>query len=138
MFCLALVVGSAACGRKGNPIPRPRAAPLACTAQWSALRTLEIVLPTQDVGGDELVGLEKIRVYFLPIGSSQPAPAEVIARGEVVLEKRRPDLPAPGRTLTLDLSDVSRPAGWMVVSAVRLGDVVGAPSDVLLWLDPKI
>lgn len=138
MICLTLALGSTACGRRGDPIPRPRAQPAACTARWLDLRTLEIGLPVKDITGEDLVGVEKVRVYFLPVGVAEPTPGEVLGRGEVILEKRRPDLPAPGRTLRLDLREIKRQAGWLVVVTVRVGNVTGAPSPVLPWLDPLI
>lgn len=106
--------------------------------QWTNLRKLEITLPLKDVKGDELVGVERVRVYFLTLGSSKPSPHEILARGEIVLERRRPDLPDPGQLLTLDLKDINRPQGWIVVVSVRVGDVLGVPSEVLPWLDPLI
>jgi hypothetical protein len=138
MICLTLALGGLGCGRKGDPIPRPRAAPGACIARWASLRTLEITLPLQDSQGDELVGVERVRVYFLPLGTSQPTAQDVMTKGEVILEKRRPDLPDPGKSLRLELKAVTRSAGWIVVTAVRVGDVVGAPSEVLVWLNPEI
>jgi hypothetical protein len=138
MICLTLVAGALGCGRKGNPNPRPRAAPGVCGVRWSNLRILEVSLPSQDVRGEDLVGVEQVRVYFLPLGVSRPTPSEVISRGEVLLEKRRPDLPDPGQKLLLDMKEISRPAGWITVVSVRLGNVVGVPSEVLVWLDPAI
>jgi len=138
MICLTLALGGLACGRKGDPIPRSRAAPAVCSVRWVSLRNLEITLPLKDVQGDELVGVERVRVYFLPVGYAKPSPGEVLARGEVIFEKRRPDLPDPGRSLALDLKDITRPAGWIVVVSVRIGEVVGVPSEVLTWMDPLI
>ena len=60
------------------------------------------------------------------------------AKGEVVLEQRRPDLPAPGKSFRMDLSGIGRPAGWIVVAAIRVGNVVGAPSEPAPWLDPAL
>jgi len=82
--------------------------------------------------------VEMVRVYFLPVGLVQPSPLDVLTKGEVILEKRRPDLPSPGKSLRLDLGEIRRPAGWLVVTAVRVGNVVGVPSEVLPWLDPAI
>jgi hypothetical protein len=135
MICLILGLG---CGRMGDPTPRPRAVPRACSAQWIDLRTLEVRLPSNDVNGEELVGVEKVRVYFLPVGLAQPSAQEVLSRGEVILEKRRPDLPSPGKTLRLDLKEIIRSAGWIVVTSVRIGNVLGTPSEVIPWLDPAI
>ena len=138
MLCLSLALVGFGCGRKGDPIPRPRALPSACVAQWIDLRTIEVKLPTKDVRGENLVGVEMVRVYFLPVGLAQPSSQEVMTKGEVILEKRRPDLPSPGNSLRLKLKEISRPAGWIVVTSVRVGNVVGAPSEVLPWLDPAI
>jgi hypothetical protein len=55
-----------------------------------------------------------------------------------VLERHRPDLPGPGQPLILDLRSLQRPQGWIVVVAVRLGNVAGRPSEVLPWVDPAI
>jgi hypothetical protein len=138
MICLTLLLGTAGCGRKGDPVPRPRAAPLACIIHWTGLRVLEATLPTKDIHDNELVGVEQVRVYFVPVGLAQPSPQDVLAKWEVILEKRRPDLPAPGQSLRLDLNDVSRPAGWVVVAAIRVGNVVGVPSEVIPWMDSTI
>jgi hypothetical protein len=106
--------------------------------QWISLRTLEVRLPPTDIHGEKLVGVEMVRVYFLPVGLSQPSAQAVLAQGEVILEKRRPDLPAPGMSFRMELKDISRPAGWIVVTSIRVGNVVGAPSEVIPWLDPLI
>ena len=136
--CLLLSLGGLACGRKGDPIPSPRAAPQACIARWVELRTLEVRLPVRDIRESRLRGVEQVRVYFLPLGPARPTPLDVLSKGEVILEKRRPDLPAPGSSFQVDLQDVSRPTGWIVVAAVRVGNVVGAPSEILPWLEPTI
>lgn len=135
---LLLGLGGSACGRKGDPVPRPRAGPGICQVQWTSLRTLEVRLPLQDIRGNDLVGLEKVRVYYLPLGSVRPAPQEVPAKGELIFERRRPDLPSPGEVVLLNLKEISRPAGWVVVTAVRVGDILGVPSQVLPWLDPAL
>ena len=127
-----------ACGRKGDPIPGTRSAPASCAARWASGRILQIRLPTRDALGAVMVGVEKIRVYYLPLGASRPTPEEVLARGQVVMERSRPVLPSPGGTLQLDLKQIGRPPGWLVVVAVRVGDVIGAPSETLPWLDPAI
>jgi len=133
---LLLVLGG--CGRKGDPIPRTRAAPSPCAIRWVSHRVLEVHLPMRDARGAELVGVEKVRVYYLPLGSTRPLAAEVLARGEVVLERSRPDLPGPGGDLNMDMRQIGRPPGWVVAAAVRVGNVVGAPSEPLPWLDPSI
>ena len=132
---LVLLAAGLACGRKSDPIPRLRAAPKACEAHWSALRQVEIRLPLQDVRGDKLRGVEHVHVYYLPLGTIRPTSQDVVTRGELVMERRRPDLPSPGETLRMDLHQVSRAPGWIVVCAVRVGGIVGTPSDVLPWLD---
>lgn len=124
-----------ACGRKGDPIPRPRAEPKICLAQWNTLRKLEVSLPRQDIRGNNLIGVEKVRVYYLPLGTVRPAPQDVVSRGELIFERRRPDLPSPGEKLTLNLKEISRHSGWIVVTAVRVGNILGVPSDVLPWMD---
>lgn len=137
---LAITLGflTVHCGRKGDPIPRPRAAAQAMEVRLEGLRRLNLVLPTRDVNGQDLVGIEVVRVLYLPLGLLRPTPEEVFTRGEVVLERRRPDLPGPGAPLVLDLKSLQRPQGWIVVVAVRLGNVPGRPSDVLPWLDPVL
>jgi len=99
---------------------------------------LEVTLPTLDIKGNSLIGLEAVRVYHLPLGTARPTAAEVLARGEVVLEQRRPDLPSPGRSFRMDLKGIGRPSGWIVVAALRTGNVLGAPSETLPWLHPAI
>lgn len=133
-FCVAAVH----CGRKGDPIPRPRAAAQAMAVHQEGLRRVRMVLPLADVKGDSLVGIEIVRVLYLPMGLTKPTPEEVFSRGEVVLERRRPDLPGPGETLVMDLKSLQRPQGWIVLVAVRLGNVPGKPSEVLPWLDPAL
>ncbi len=125
------------CGRKGDPVPQPRAAPAACTARWVESRILEVRLPDRDARGVRLVGLEKVRIYYLPLGYARPERGEVLARGQVVLEKARPNLPSPGGTLRLDLKQIGRGPGWLVAVALRVGDVTGAPSEPVPWLDPN-
>lgn len=126
------------CGRKGDPIPRPRVAAQPMPAELQGLRTVRLVMPSADVSGEQLAGIEFVRVIYLPLGLSRPTPEEVLSRGEVVLERRRPDLPGPGETLIMDLKSLQRPQGWIVITAVRLGNVPGRPSEVLPWLDPAL
>ena len=139
---LALLLVAAAmalsCGRKGDPVPRPRAAPRVCAVRMAGLRGLKVRLPRLDQSGHSMDGIERVRVYYAPLGAARPTAWEVLARGEVLLERSRPDLPDPGSELTLDLSRLQRPPGWLVVAAVRVGDVVGEPSEPLPWLDPAI
>lgn len=133
-----LVLALAGCGRKGDPIPRTRAAPGPCSARWVSHRVLEVRLPTTDARDARLVGVEKVRVYYLPLGAARPTAKEVVTRGEVVLERSRPDLPSPGETLKLDMRQIGRPPGWVVAAALRVGNVVGAPSEPVAWLDPAL
>ena len=138
LLAFPLCLGAARCGRKGDPIPRPRAASQPMQAELQGLRRVRLVLPTADESGEPLAGIEIIRVMYLPLGLAQPTPEEVFARGDVVLERRRPDLPGPGETLVMDLTSLQRPQGWIVVVAVRLGNVPGKPSKVLAWMDPAL
>ena len=126
------------CGRRGDPIPRPRAAAQAMDARLEGLRRVRLVLPSVDVKGDGLKGIEVVRVLYLPLGLAKPTPEDLFSRGEVVLERRRPDLPGPGEELLMDLKSLQRPQGWIVIVAVRLGNVAGRPSEVLPWLDPAL
>jgi len=113
-------------------------APQACGVRWTSLRELEVILPLKDTQGEALVGVEQVRVYFLPLGLARPEAVEVIARGEVILEQRRPDLPAPGGVIRMNLKEIGRSSGWIAVAAVRVGGVVGTPSQVLPWVNPGI
>ena len=126
------------CGRKGDPIPRPRMGAQAMEVRLEGLRKIRRTLPSTDVKGETLAGVEIVRVLYLPLGLAKPTPEEVFSRGEVVLERRRPDLPGPGQDFTMDLKSLQRPQGWLVVVAVRLGNVPGRPSDVLPWLPPAL
>jgi len=138
LLAITLGVMTIGCGRKGDPIPRPRAAAQAMEARLEGLRQIRLVLPSADVKGGPLVGVEVVRVLYLPLGLTKPTSDEVFSRGEVVLERRRPDLPGPGSALLMDLKSLQRPQGWIVVVAVRVGNVPGRPSEVLPWLDPVL
>ena len=138
VLAITLSVAGLHCGRKGDPFPRPRAAAQAMEVHLDALRKLRMVLPLADAKGNSLVGIELVRVIYLPLGLTKPTPAEVFSRGEVVLERRRPDLPGPGGTFVMDLGSLQRPQGWIVVVAVRLGNVAGQPSEVVPWMDPAL
>ena len=133
LLCLAAL----GCGRKGDPVPQPRTAPAACAVKWVTGRILEVRLPSRDARGNRLVGLEKVRIYYLPLASARPESADVVARGQVVMERARPNLPGPGETLRLDLKQIGRPPGWLVAVSLRVGDVTGAPSEPVPWLDPN-
>lgn len=104
----------------------------------TGMRTVTVTLPTRDIRGSVLVGVEQLRVIYLPLGLARPTPEEVFSRGQVVLDRRRPDLPDPGGTVVLDLHALHRPAGWLTLVAVRVGEVPGEPSTVLPWLDPAL
>lgn len=138
LLAITLCFAAIHCGRKGDPIPRPRMAAQAMEVRLNGLRQIRMVLPSTDVKGESLAGVEIVRVLYLPLGLSKPSPEDVFSRGEVVLERRRPDLPGPGQPFTLDLKSLQRPQGWLVVVAVRLGNVPGRPSDVLPWLPPEL
>ena len=128
----------AACGKKGDPVPRPSAPPKAVEASLSSLRILELRMPAQDIKGEDLGGFEAVRVLYLPLGLVRPTADEVFAKGQVVLERGRPDVPKPGQLWRLDLSNLDRPSGWLVVVAVRAGKVPGKPSQPLPWMNPKL
>jgi hypothetical protein len=138
LFSFTLGLLTVQCGRKGDPIPRPRAAAVAAVVHMEGLRSLRVVIPSQDVTGEALAGIEILRVLYLPVGFAKPTPEEVFSRGEVILERRHPDLPKPGKAVLMDLKSIQRPPGWLVVVAVRLGDAAGRPSEVLPWLDPAL
>lgn len=138
LLAITLCFAAIHCGRKGDPIPRPRMAAQAMDVRLDTLRRIHMTLPSTDVKGETLAGVEIVRVLYLPLGLSKPTPEEVFSRGEVVLERRRPDLPGPGQAFNLDLKSLQRPQGWLVVVAVRLGNVPGRPSDVLPWLPPAL
>ncbi|HJU84541.1 MAG TPA: hypothetical protein VJ600_10045 [Holophagaceae bacterium] len=128
----------AACGKKGDPVPRPPVPPKAVEAHLGALRVLEVRMPLEDVKGEKLQGFEAVRVLYLPLGLVRPTAEEVFSKGQVVLERGRPDVPAPGETVRLDLSRLERPSGWLVVVAVRAGKVAGRPSEPVPWLNPAL
>jgi len=127
---------SAGCGAKGDPVPNQRHPPDFCIVRAINLRTLEVILPTLDIQGNHLLGIEAVRVYYLPMGTKYPSPLEVFQQGEAMLERRRPELPPPGKTIKLDLSHFGRSSGWLVVVPFRVGNIAGVPSQVLPWVDP--
>jgi hypothetical protein len=101
------------------------------------IRTIEVVLPSKDIHGNRLQGIEAIRIYYLSVGAKFPTPIEVYQQGEAIMELRRADLPAPGKVARLDLSIFGRPSGWLVAVPFRVGGIPGQPSQVLTWLDPS-
>jgi hypothetical protein len=147
---MAAVLASAGCGAKGDPVPIQRHPAAACEVRALNLRTFEAVLPTLDVNGKRLAGIEAIQVYYLQMGTGFPTAMDVFQNGQVIFEMRRPDIPSPGKPITLDLYDFGRPPGWLVVVAFRVGTsagrettknarnrvIPGEPSRVLPWLDP--
>jgi hypothetical protein len=132
IFTLSLL--ALACGRRGDPIPRPRAAAQAPQVRAEGPRQVQVTLPRTTVSGEDLVGVDAVRVLFLA-GGAKPTPQEVFSRGEVVLERRRPDLPGPGAPVLINLANLRRPQGWIALVAVRVGNVPGRPSEVLPWAD---
>jgi predicted small lipoprotein YifL len=139
-FALSALVSAlslAGCGAKGAPVPAVRHPPAQCAVKPTGLRTFEATLPLDDTTGKRLPGLEALRVYYLQMESRFPSSLDVVRRGEVVLELRKPDLPPLGGTLALGLSRFGRQRGWLVVVPLRVGDVHGVPSKVLPWLDPS-
>lgn len=138
LLVFTICVAIPACGRKGDPLPRPRTPAGPMEVQLDGLRRVSAVLPSLDKSGQPLPGVDLVRVLYLPLGLVKPSPEEVFSRGEVVLERRRPDLPGPGGRLVLDLRALRRPQGWIVLVAVRLGNVPGAPSAVLPWMDSSL
>jgi hypothetical protein len=101
-------------------------------------RILQVRLPEKDARGENLVGVERVRIFYVRLGTARPTAAQILAGGEVILERSRPDLPDPGRSIRLDMKQIGKPAGWIVATAVRVGEVVGVPSEPLPWLDPSI
>ena len=125
------------CGAKGDPKPGQRHPPASCAVRATGLRTIEVVLPTADIQGNRLSGVEVVRVYYLSLGTNYPSALEVLQHGEIIMERHRHDLPSPGKMITFDLSNFGRSSGWLVVVPFRVGNIAGAPSQVLPWLDPS-
>jgi hypothetical protein len=138
ILLLAICGAVCGCARKGDPVPVPAAPPQAPSATWASIRGLAVTLPRLDRDKGKLRGLEAVRVLYLPLGLARPTAMDVFSRGEVVLEQQRPALPPPGSALILDLRNLRRPAGWMVVVAVRTGQILSPPSEVLPWMDPAL
>lgn len=126
------------CGRKGDPIPRARVQPGPCLVTLRDLRHLSVRLPDKDLRGAPLAGLERVRIFYAPLTASRPDSAQIVARKEIVFERSRPDLPGPGEILELDLSKLEKAPGWIVVVAVRVGEVLGVPADPVPWMDPAL
>lgn len=143
MLCVTTVILAVGCGRKGDPIPRPRAAPAACDSDWQDGWRLSVTLPSTTVSGpdgntESLRGLNKVRVFYLPLSSSRPTAQDIAQRGEVILERGEPNLPSPGERVVLEFTGQERGPGWIVVVAYRVGDVAGRPGAVLPWLHPAL
>lgn len=143
MLCVTTVVLATGCAVKKDPVPRPRAAPGPCQSGWVDRWHLAVTLPAAtvpDAAGrtESLRGLHRVRALYLPLSGSRPTPQEVAQRGEVILEAAMPDLPRPGSRLVLDFTGQERGPGWIVVVAYRVGEVAGAPGEVLPWLHSAI
>jgi hypothetical protein len=134
LLALSAFIG---CGAKGDPRPKLRPAPVACTMMAIDIRTVEVVLPKKDTLGDDLVGIDAVKIYYLSLGTKFPSPMDVFLHGEPILERRRQDLPPPGSAVRLSLAHFGRPPGWLVAVAFRAGNVQGEPSAILPWLDPS-
>jgi len=127
---------SAGCGARGDPVPKQPFPPDSCLVRAVNLRTIEVTLPTKDIYGNHLFGIEMIRVYYLSMGTNYPSSLEVFQQGEVVLECRRPELPVPGKIIKLNFLNFGRSSGWLVVVPFRVGNIAGVPSQVMPWVDP--
>lgn len=138
ILLLAICGAVCGCARKGDPVPVRPAPPAAPTAEWESPTRLGVTLPSLDVSGATLGGLEAIRILYLPLGLSRPEPQEVLSRGEVVLSLQRPALPSPGARVLVDLRSLRRPAGWIVAVGVRAGGITGIPSQTLPWIDSRV
>ena len=123
------------CGKKGDPVPYIRARPAACIAKWNSHRVLDVTLPSRDEYGHDLVSIDKIRIYYLALGNDRPVGDTVITKGLVIMEQSRPDVTNLRDSIKLDLRQMNYPPGWLTVAAVRVGGVVGLPSETLVWLD---
>jgi hypothetical protein len=97
---------------------------------------IEVTLPTSDIEGNRLLNIEALRVYYLSMGTNYPSALEVFQQGEAVWERRRLDLPPPGKIIKVNLSNFGRSSGWLVVVPFQLGYIAGVPSQVLPWVDP--
>jgi len=136
LLAAAVLLALLSCGAKGDPRPHQRHPPAQCGVRALSIRMFEVVLPTKDTQGDRLSGLEAVRVYYLPLGANYPSALDIFQQGEAILERRRPNLPSPGKTIVMDLSHFGRSAGWLTVVPFRIGDIPGVPSQVLPWVDP--
>jgi len=123
------------CGRKGDPIPRPIARPSVCSVRWSSCRVLDIQLPTKDEDGHNLIGVEKVRVYYVPMGYDRPTGDFIITSGQVIMEQSQKNVTNLRSQVRLDLQEINYPPGWLTVVAMRVGGVAGVPSETLAWMD---
>lgn len=137
-----LVISLATCfvplygfGRKGDPVSRPRTKPAACDVEWSSYRILEIKLPVKDEHHHSLVGIDKIRIYYLSLDQNRPTGDAIVAKGKVIMEQRRSNVTNLRDSVKLDLRQLNYSSGWLTVVAMRVGDVIGVPSETLVWLD---
>jgi hypothetical protein len=136
ILLVTMILAMTGCGAKGDPKPNQRHPPTPCAVRAIGIRTFEVTLPTEDVQGNRLSGFEAIRIYYLSLGAGYPSPMEVYQQGDAIMERRRPDIPGPGRTITVDLANFGRPSGWLVVVPYRVGNIAGVPSQVLAWVAP--
>ena len=123
------------CGKKGDPLPRTAAAPTACSAQWISHHILEVKLPKSDIAGDKLIGIDKLRIYYLPLEDIRPSCDDIMNRGQVIVEQSGFDLLKSNKALTLNLKDINYPSGWLIIVAMRVGGVLGVPSEVIPWFN---
>jgi len=130
------VLALSGCGARGDPAPNQRRPPAPCVVRAINLRTIEAILPTKDIQGNLLPGIEAVRVYYLPMSADHPSALDVFQRGEAIMERRRPDIPGTGKKIIMDLSHFGRSSGWLVVVPFRVGNIPGAPSQILPWFDP--
>jgi hypothetical protein len=135
-FTLVALLALAGCGAKGDPVPNRRHPPTSCVVRAVSLRKLEAVLPKKDTQGNSLRGIDTVRIYYLQMGQNYPSPLDVYQHGTAILELSRPNLPSPGKAVTLDISDFGGKSGWLVVVAFRAGNIAGVPSEVMPWFDP--
>ena len=138
VFMLLACLVPCGCGRKGDPLPRFKTRPAACLVRWISYRVLEVTLPDKDEFGHSLLGIDKVRVYYLPLNYDRPTGDAIIARGQVIMERSQPAIADLKEPFRLDLKQLNYSSGWLTVVAVRVGDVIGVPSETLVWLDSSI
>ena len=135
---LTVFLAFSGCGRKGALLPHARTRPSACLVQWSSSRILDVKLPIADEFGRVIVGIEKVRVYYLPLERDRPTGGDIIARGQAVMEHSCQNVTSLNKIIKLNLRRFNYPAGWLTVVAVRAGGIVGVPSATFAWLDSSV